>query len=79
MSQTLGQTWEEEAQERVERVRRETALLAQRADLRALLEDRFGTLPEDVTRRIDRAEDAERLKAALIQVHRMKRLEELQV
>ena len=79
MSQTLGQTWEEEVQERVERVRRETALLAQRADLRALLEERFGALPDDVSRRIDRAEDGERLRTALKQVLRMKALDELQL
>ena len=74
MSQMLGQTWEEEV---MSRGMQRGAVLTRREDLRALLENRFGPLPEGVTRRIEQTEDVERLKACFLQVLQMKSLDEL--
>lgn len=88
MSETIAQTWEQEllARGRAEGEARGRAegearglLRAHREDLRALLEERFGALPEAVSARIEAAEDPERLRAALRQVLRIASPEELKI
>jgi Putative transposase, YhgA-like len=64
MTRTLGLSWEE-----LERIKvAQEGLRTGRDILRALLEKRFGTLPEQVLQRIESATDAERLKAGVLQV-----------
>ena len=43
-------------------------LRARREDLRALLEERFGPLPEALVERIEATEDLERLRGAVRQI-----------
>ena len=50
-----------------------------RANLRALLEERFGTLPNGLIQRIEACEDFERLQAALRQTSRLEKLEDIQL
>jgi hypothetical protein len=57
----------------------EGAIQARREDLRLLLEDRFGTLPEALLQRIEATEDPERLRSALLQVHKIQSPDELQL
>jgi hypothetical protein len=54
-------------------------LRASRTSLRAVLEKRFGTLPETVLQRIEASTDLAGLQAALVQAVEMGRLEELQL
>jgi hypothetical protein len=73
MSETITRTWEQELLARGEargeaRGRAEGQLAAAREILRLQLEDRFGPLPEELVQRIERADDLERLRAALQQV-----------
>jgi predicted transposase YdaD len=73
MSKTIQRTWEEELLARGEaRGRAEGEahgqLQARRDDLRALLEERFGSLPEALAQRIEATEDLDRLREALRQV-----------
>jgi hypothetical protein len=76
MSHAVEQTWEEEVMSRgISR----GALLTRRDDLRILLEDRFGSLPEGVLQRINQSDDGERLKTCLRLVRQMKSLDELQL
>jgi hypothetical protein len=72
MSQSIGQTWEQEVFARGQ-------LTACRENLRAFLEARFGTLPEDLLRRIETADDLERLRDCIRQVGRITSLEQLQL
>jgi len=58
---------------------REGQLLARREDLRALLEDRFGPLPEELLQRIAATDDLERLQLAVRQGWRLEKLEDLQL
>jgi hypothetical protein len=73
MSETIEKTWEQEMFERGESHGR---VLARREDLRILLEERFGSLPDRVTRKIEETDDIERLSQAIRQVLRMTSLEE---
>ena len=50
-----------------------------RSDLRDLLQERFGTVPESVRQRVEAATDPERLRAALRQVLHINAPEELQL
>jgi hypothetical protein len=50
-----------------------------RANLRDLLQDRFGPLPEALRQRIEAATDLERLQAAVRQVHCLQSLDQLQL
>jgi hypothetical protein len=55
------------------------ALGTRRDDLRILLEERFGPLPEAVVQRINAIDDLTRLQAALRQVLHLQRLDDLQL
>jgi hypothetical protein len=57
----------------------EAVVRARRADLRDLLQERFGTVPEAVRQRIEATTDPERLRAALRQVLHIKAPDELQL
>ena len=59
--------------------RSEGELLAARKHLRMLLEEKFGNLPDPVVQQINTSTDLGRLEAALRQVHRLGRLEDLQL
>jgi hypothetical protein len=72
MSQTIGQTWEQEMLARGE-------LRAWRESLRTYLEGRFGTLPEEVVQRIQATEDLDRLRACMRQVAQLTSLDQLQL
>jgi Putative transposase, YhgA-like len=52
-------------------------LKATRDLLRSLLEDRFGTVPEELLQRIEATDDLERLQTAARQVYRVQGLEEI--
>jgi hypothetical protein len=54
-------------------------VIASRALLQSLLEDRFGPLPEALQQRIVAIDDVERLQNAARQVHRLQQLDELQL
>ena len=68
MGLTIAQQWQAEA-----------ALQTRRQDLVLLLEERFGSLPEDLQRQIEGIDDLQRLQAALRQVVHVKSLEELEL
>jgi predicted transposase YdaD len=73
MTETITRTWEQELLARGEargeaRGREEGQLEAAREILQMQLEDRFGPLREELVQRIKRADDLERLRAALHQV-----------
>jgi hypothetical protein len=76
MSGMIGQTWE---QELLTRGAARGQLDATRVLLRSLLEDRFGSLPEEWLRRIDSTEDVERLRRCALQVRLVTTLEEVQL
>jgi hypothetical protein len=59
-----------EAEAEAEARSRKAELDTQRADLRALLSERFGSVSEEIEQRIVACEDSERLRRALIQVLR---------
>jgi predicted transposase YdaD len=84
MSQQVEQTWEQEVFARGEahgeaRGEARGALRTARDDLRALLTQLFGGLPESLVQRIEATEDRERLRAALLQAVRLQSLDELQL
>jgi hypothetical protein len=54
-------------------------LIARREDLRVLLEDRFGSVPKELVQRIEATDDLARLQAAIRQVSRLEKLEDLQL
>jgi hypothetical protein len=60
-----------------EKSREEGKVLGYRQGLRQLLEDRFGSIPEDLIQKIEACEDAERLLAAMRQVLRVQSPEEI--
>jgi hypothetical protein len=72
MSETITQTWEQEMLVRGE-------LKASRDNLRVLLEERFGPLPEAVAQRIEAMDDLERLRTLFRQAVRVTSLEELEL
>jgi hypothetical protein len=57
----------------------QSALQTRRADLRTLLEDKFGPLPSTVVQQIEAVNDLDRLKAAIRQVSRIQNLTDLQL
>jgi hypothetical protein len=68
----VKQTWEQEMLSRGQ-------LVTRREDLRLLLEERFGPLPEALIQRIEAMDDLERLRAALRQVVHLNSLSELEL
>jgi hypothetical protein len=72
MSETIEQTWEQELLARGQ-------LRARQEDLRVLLEERFGPLPEALQQQIDAIDDSERLRNALRQVLHLKSLSDLRL
>jgi hypothetical protein len=52
-------------------------LLAARKILRSLLEDRFGSIPEELAQRIETTDDLERLQTTARQVYQVKNLDEI--
>jgi hypothetical protein len=54
-------------------------LLASRENLRLLMEERFGALPEELIQQIESIDDLKRLRSALLQVVHVKTLEELKL
>lgn len=67
MAKGLGLSWEQEERLHVAEAGRQAELRTLKKSIRAVLEKRFGTLPEMVLQRIDSAADAERLQAGLLQ------------
>jgi hypothetical protein len=70
LSETIEQTWEQE-------LLAEGQLREDREILRELLEDRFGTLPEALARRIEQTQDATRLRQCIRQVSHLRELADL--
>jgi hypothetical protein len=70
MVKTIAHEWMEEGITEGER-------RASRTLLRALLEDRFGTLPETLVEAIQTTNEVERLQTAARQVPRLQRLDDL--
>ena len=68
MAKGLGLTWEQAEEIRVAESARRAELRTKKSVLRALLEKRFGPLPDAVLQRIEAATDAERLQAGILQV-----------
>jgi predicted transposase YdaD len=84
MSQQVEEKWEQWARERGMEIGREEGLAegelrAHRANLRDLIEDRFGSVPEAVQQQIDGCQDVNRLRAAVRQVYRIESLDQLQL
>jgi hypothetical protein len=82
MSKTLGPTWEEEMLARgieqgIERGIRMGELRARQDTLRVLLTQRFGPLPETVEQQIAATTDVQRLKACILGIFELSRLEDL--
>jgi hypothetical protein len=71
--------WKTTADVMEERGEAKGELRARRDDLRALLEERFGPLPETVVQRIDAATDADRLRLAIRKVLRIESLDDLSI
>jgi hypothetical protein len=74
MAEAVKQTWEEWV---LEKGMESGQLRARQETLREQLEDRFGSLPEELVQRIEATTDAERLRAALRQVLHIRSLDEL--
>jgi hypothetical protein len=68
MAKTIAEAWMDEG-----------ALRGARRMLRKYIEMRFGSIPEELAARMDRIEDLDRLEAALLQVHQVEKLEDLQL
>jgi hypothetical protein len=80
MTKTIAEAWMEEGMAKgLAEGRAEGELQASRRLLRILLEDGFGSLPEAVVQRIEATTDLQRLQAAVRQVRRLRRLEDLQL
>ena len=80
LSTTVVETWEQELVARGEaRGRAEGEMNARREDLRLLLEERFGPLPDAVATQISEIVDAEQLRDALRQVIHLRALEDLKL
>jgi hypothetical protein len=75
LGQTYDEWWQQQVEERAAASAAESAarteLQTRREVLRDLLQDRFGTVPEEVLRLIEACDDPARLKAALRQVMRI--------
>jgi hypothetical protein len=72
MSETIGQTWEQELLLRGQ-------LQERRESLRMLLEDRFGPVPETVVQRIESTDDLDALRRAFQQALRIATLADLEL
>jgi Putative transposase, YhgA-like len=72
MSETIGQTWEQELLLRGQ-------LRERRESLRMLLEERFGPLPEAVRQRIESSDDLARLRRAFQQALHVASLDDLEL
>ncbi len=72
MSDTIGQTWEQEMLANGE-------LRARREDLQLLLEERFGPLPEGLAQRIEAINDLNQLRTLFRQALRVTSLAELEL
>jgi hypothetical protein len=72
MAKTIAEAWMDEGALRGE-------LRLARKMLRKYIEMRFGSIPEELAARMDRIEDLDRLEAALLQVHQVEKLEDLQL
>jgi hypothetical protein len=68
VSNIVGETWEQSEERRVAASALRAVLQTGREYLRELLQEQFGTVPEEVLRRIEACEDPARLKAAHRQV-----------
>lgn len=83
MAKGLGLSWEQEEKIRLAECARQSArqaeLRTRKEVLRALLEKRFGTLPDVVLQRIESATDAERLQSGILQVLEINAPEELEL
>jgi hypothetical protein len=83
VSNTLGETWEQREERQVAATAAESAARAERRtrrdDLRDLLQERFGSIPEALLQRIETCEDVSRLRAALLQVLHIQSPDELQL
>jgi hypothetical protein len=79
VSNIVGETWEQSEERRVAATALHTELQTRREYLCERLQERFGTLPEDVLRRIEACEDPARLKAAFRQALHIPSPEELQL
>jgi hypothetical protein len=80
MSRAGEQTWLEWAESHyTAQGEARGALQTRRADLRLLLEERFGRLPKALVKRIEASEDLARLQAAIRQVLHIHSLDELQL
>jgi hypothetical protein len=64
VSNIVGETWEQSEERRVAATALRAELQTRREALRDLLEGRFGTVPDEVLRRIEACADPARLKAA---------------
>ncbi len=76
MSEKLGNTLVDIA---MAKGRQEGALQNSRQILRALLEDHFGPLPEELIQRIESTDDLARLQAAIRQAARLELFEDFQL
>jgi hypothetical protein len=77
MSKTLGQTWEEWAEQRKAEGKAEGRIQTRQEDIRLLLEERFGEVPDDILRKIEGTTDADRLNDWFRQAARARSLDEL--
>jgi hypothetical protein len=79
VSNIVGETWEQSEERRVAATALRTELQTRREDLRDLLEERFGAVPDDVLRRIEACDDPARLKAAYRQALRIQSPADMQL
>jgi hypothetical protein len=76
LSDSVVETWE---QELIARGEARGTLKTRRADLRLMLEERFGLLPEELVEQIEAIDDPDRLHDALRQVLHISSLDELKL
>ena len=80
-SRVQEQVWSKEmnvmAETLADELMREGQVQQARKMLRALLEDRFGSLPLSLQQRIDAVNDTDRLQQAAVQVWRIQKIDDL--
>ncbi len=74
MTQMVGRAWEDEV---LERGINQGRLLTLRGTLRALLEERFGRLPDALIQHIEQTQDIDRLQACFKQGVHITKLDDL--
>ncbi len=80
MGQTIAESiWEDGRLKGLVEGESKGELRASRQLLREVLADRFGELPETVMQRIERADDFDRLSAAVVAAPRFATLDDLQL